>query len=239
MVTAITAGVVAVASTWAFFATQGRPLTTEPAPILANLKAFVTAAVVLLAVLGVVTLAAVFGRRFRALSILLPVASVVLVTPHATGAVVPTVYRALHPPAAPAPNVDRQDEAAAGLWIAKHVPEYALMSTNIHCLKGTTLKCDSRKWWISGLGGRRVLVEAWNYTPRSVGKGYYDPALLTSTRPPSSRPRARSVKALKDRGVTWMVADTQVGYHAASPNLSDFGTIRYKNSTVTIYELNR
>jgi hypothetical protein len=239
VVAVVTAAVVAVASSLAFFGDLGEVPTTEFAPMLASLRSFVLWATVLLVVLLVVTCAAVLGRRRGRLSLLLPVASVVLVTPHATGAVVPTVYRALHPPAAAAPNIDRMDEASAGVWIADNVPEFDVLSTNIHCLRFTSLRCDSKKWWISGLGGRRVLLEAWNYTPKSVGKGYYDPALYALNQEAFVAPTRESVQRLKDRGVSWMVADEQPGYPVPSDALSGFGTLRYENSTIRIYELDR
>jgi len=234
-----TTAVVTVAVTWGYFSAQGDAATSDRGVMLTSLRAFVVQACVLLGVLTVLTIVSVVGRRHLLLNALRPVAVVALVVPFAVGGVVHTVHSGLNPPGPPAYNGDRLDESRAGVWIEANVPEFAVMATNIHCLRGTSSRCDSRKWWISGLGGRRVLIESWNYTPRGAVGGYYDLPLLRLNQEVFWRPTAENVQRLADLGVTWLVADTQPGNTPPSRSLATFATPRYSNDTITVYELTR
>lgn len=236
---AVTAVVVGAVTTWGYFAHRGHQAIEERAPMLEALQTFMWQALIIVAVLCLIQLAAVIWRREPAMAALLPVATVAILTPFVVGAIVPTVYQLTRPPGPPTLNVDRLDESRAGVWIAKHVPEYDVMATNIHCRAGKGLRCDSRKWWISGLGERRVLLEAWNYTPRGAAAGYYDKALYDLNDRAFTDPTPATLKELGAKGVKWLVADHQPGYDRPSTRLDELATRRYANETITIYELGR
>ncbi len=133
IVAGVTAVVMGGLTAWVWWKNTTRTPITEFAPMLKNLQSFVTVSVILLAALLVVTIVAVASKG-RALSALLPVATVTLLTPFVVGAFVPNVHRTLHPPAPPAVSADVLQESEAGVWIRDHVPEFDLMATNIHCV---------------------------------------------------------------------------------------------------------
>ena len=234
----VTGLVMGLATTLALLSARDHVPATTPAPMLESLRSFVTAAVVVLSALAAVTLVALRATRPSRRALLL-VAPTVLLTPFVVGAVVPNVLTSLHPPPRSPASPDVLEESQAGLWIRDHVPERDLMATNIHCLARQGLRCYSRKWWISGIGERRVLIESWGYTPRGAVSGYYDPALYALNDKAFTDPTPGTLKALADKGVTWLVADRQDGYEAPSPLLDELATPRYSNSTITVYELRR
>lgn len=136
--------------------------------------------------------------------------------------------------AEPSPVVAAQTRAA--MWIRQHVPDSAVLATNVHCLSGSGLRCDSRSWWISGLAGRRVLLEGWSYVPRAAHVGYYDPGLLALNQAAFSAPTPAVLTDLRSRGVSWLVAERVAG-HQTSARLDLLATRRWSNDLVTIYEL--
>jgi hypothetical protein len=126
-------------------------------------------------------------------------------------------------------------ESTAALWIKAHVPLDALLATNAHCRGAVQQPCDSRSWWISGLAGRRVLVEGWSYLPNGRD-GYPDQALLRLNQTAFERPSAADVQALADRGVTWLVAQSVPG-SSPSKALGTYAQERYRLGHIVVYEL--
>lgn len=127
-------------------------------------------------------------------------------------------------------------ETEAALWIQQHVPLRALAATNAQCLYGSTMSCDGQRWWVSGLGGRRVLLSGWAYTPRGAHTSFYDPALFVLNQQTFAYPNPDLVAQLRAKGVTWLVAEDLPGL-TVSADLGRYGTLRYANAFVRIYQL--
>lgn len=124
----------------------------------------------------------------------------------------------------------------AGLWIDGHTPENALLATNKHCIGVEKTVCGSKEWWISGIGGRRVLVESWSYTPKSANQNpFFDVGLLARNQKAFTRADDDSLRYLRSRGVSYLVAVK--GATAIAPELSTKAQKVYGNSEVTIYRL--
>lgn len=122
-------------------------------------------------------------------------------------------------------------------WIDRNVPLYDVMATNDHCLSGTGTgtDCDSREWWISGLGGRRVLLEGWAYLPSVAKKDYHDLALYSLNQAAFTEPDATSLGAIRARGVRWLVADSDAG--TVSPDLPAVTDKVFESGTISVYRL--
>ncbi|MET0415461.1 MAG: hypothetical protein ABW022_05515 [Actinoplanes sp.] len=140
-------------------------------------------------------------------------------------------------------------EAAGALWLEENSGRDDLVATNVHCWPITwTAACDSRAFWVAGLGGRRTLVESWGYTDQALaldginGKRYaLQPAPYPERFVLNQRTFAEAnpadVAELRSRyGVKWLFADDRaVG--GVSPRLRESATLRYENGPVTIYEI--
>jgi len=126
-------------------------------------------------------------------------------------------------------------QSTAALWVKRNVPADAVMATNAHCRNAAGASCDSRLWWISGLGGRRVLVEGWGYLPTAVA-GFPDQALLRLNQAAFEHPTREAVQQLRDRGVSWLVAQTVPG-SKPSADLGRFARERYRKGPIVIYQL--
>ncbi len=60
------------------------------------------------------------------------------------------------------------DEAAAALWLDRHSAPDDVVVTNTACVPHyRTPGCDARGYVVSGIGGRRTVLEGWGYTQRS------------------------------------------------------------------------
>ena len=131
----------------------------------------------------------------------------------------------------------RRDQQKAGAWIHRHVPENDLLATNVQCLgKLSGLTCDSRSWWVSGLGGRRVLVEGWAYVPGSDnGQPFFAPRLLAQNQRAFEQAAPDALTYLHSRGVRYLVAQTADAQ--VSPRLSERAQRVYSTGSVTIYRL--
>lgn len=238
----VTAIVVGAFTTWWMWWGPVRPRAETPDVMLERLREFVTQAGILLGVLLLITLVALVARsRVRVLSALMPVAAVTLITPFIVGAFVPNLHRILTPDSPKPTTSSVLQENEAGVWIRENVPQFDVMATNIHCNSRKGPNCYSHKWWISGIGERRVLIESWDYTPRALKstKGYYDLPLLELNDRAFTDPTPARLEQLAAKGVTWLVADREEGYDQPSPRLAELATERYSNETITIYELRR
>ncbi|MEO7000108.1 MAG: hypothetical protein ABI112_18685 [Terracoccus sp.] len=178
------------------------------------------------------------GVRFHAH--LVPLASVALVAVLAGSAVVTTVAGRSAAPKAGAPNETVRAQGEAALWVRAHVPLDALTATNTHCLSGAGLgtQCDSRRWWLSGLSGRRVLLESWSYVPAAAHVGYYDPALYALNQSAFAAPTPAVLARMQALGVSWLVAERLPG-EIVSDRLDVLAQRRWSNDLVTVWQLNR
>jgi hypothetical protein len=142
----------------------------------------------------------------------------------------------------PASDPRIRDEYAAGAWIADHTPADSLFAVNDHCVGAETADCDARIYWLSGLGGRRVLIEGWAYDGPStneypVGAVHppHDAALLRFNQSLFEAPTPELLAQAADRGVDYLVATA--GETEVSPDLDRYADRVFQNDTVTIYRL--
>ncbi|MEP7332335.1 MAG: hypothetical protein ABI692_09630 [Terracoccus sp.] len=169
---------------------------------------------------------------------LAPLASVALIAALAGSAVVMTVAGRSAAPKAGAPNETARAQGEAALWVRAHVPLDAVTATNMHCLSGAGLgpECDSRRWWLSGLSGRRVLLESWSYVPAAAHVGYYDPALYALNQLAFAAPTPEVLARMQALGASWLVAERLPG-EIVSDRLDALATRRWSNGLVTVWQM--
>jgi hypothetical protein len=138
------------------------------------------------------------------------------------------------------------DLLSAGRWLRDHSDPSDLIATNAHCR--TMPPCDNRHFSISAYTERRVLVEGWGYTARSIAEsvrvsvdfahvGYDKPTLLTANDAAFTTPSVATVNNLRDRyGVRWLVVERRTG---PAPDLGPYATLRWHSEHYAIYELPR
>ena len=128
---------------------------------------------------------------------------------------------------------------AAMAWVDQNTPNDAVVATNRHCITGPQRpRCLSIPFWVSGLGGRRMVLEGWGYT--SAAKWPNDPTpfpkRLAVNDAVFTDPSAKTIDRLRqDYGASWLVADTSAG--PVSPELARFAAARFSSGEVTVYEL--
>jgi hypothetical protein len=108
--------------------------------------------------------------------------------------------------------------------------------------------CETRSFWVSGLSGRRVVVEGWAFTLASVaahGAGELgfsqqpppDPVRYALNERVFQTPTEGDLRQLRETyGARWLFADTRAGPVSAA-GLAGLTTARYVDGPVTIYEL--
>src|SRR3954447_21484790 len=81
---------------------------------------------------------------------------------------------------APRPPVNKtaavsSAEMRAALWLDAHARQNDLVATNVHCMSFDPKRvCDARAFWVTGLGGRRALIESWGYSDAAVAANGVD-----------------------------------------------------------------
>ena len=129
--------------------------------------------------------------------------------------------------------------AAAMAWVDQHTANDAVLATNRHCVTGRERAgCPALAFWVSGLGGRRTVLEGWGYT--SGVKAVSDPAPFPARQALNdavfTHPSVTNVEQLRQRyGVRWLVADTSAG--PVSSELARFAVPRFRGGGATVYEL--
>lgn len=221
----------------------GIPALRRPTPSgrdasIASLHVFLLQTSVAAAVLLGVGITAVWRRR-RGGSALAPVALAAVIAPVLVTGMLSTAstpdYAAQR--ATERPNAELLAKGRAAAWITAHVPPPALTATNQHCLTGTGLSCDARQFWLSGLAGRRVLLEGWTYLPRAASQGsYYDPALYRLNQSAFADPTPGDLAAMRALGVGWLVGVRSKDL-TVSPALATLADKRYDNGIVAVYQL--
>jgi hypothetical protein len=155
-------------------------------------------------------------------------------------------WRALHRnPSAASVSVSR-DEMAAAQWLEQNSGKDDVIATNVHC-KLAQPGCDARAFWVSGLTGRRTLVESWGYTDQAVaadgvgGQRYFRqpapyPERFALNERVFAQGDAAGVAAMRrDYHVRWLFADSRVG--PVAPSLESVARLRHTAGPVSIYEL--
>jgi hypothetical protein len=131
------------------------------------------------------------------------------------------------------------DAAAAMAWINRNTPNDAIVATNRHCASGPERpKCQSVAFWVSGLGGRRTVLEGWGYTSvaRSSNGPTPFPVRLAVNDAVFTDPSAKTIERLRrDYGASWLVADRSAG--PVSPAIVQFAAPWFSRGPVTVYKL--
>jgi hypothetical protein len=147
-------------------------------------------------------------------------------------------------------NFVSRDEQEAMLWLRDNTPSDAVIATNAHCRPPNAVpdSCDARSFVVSGLGGRRVVLEGWAYTPQSNslhgtnGRSFAVqpspwPARLRLSEEAVAAPNARGLDLLAEEfGTGWIVGFRRAG--PVSADLADFAEAVFDNGAVAIFRLN-
>jgi len=144
------------------------------------------------------------------------------------------------PSAGPSDNFRLSPAAGAAMaWVSQHTPNDAVIATNRHCVEGQQHpRCLSMAFWVSGLGGRRTVLEGWAYTSaaKSPSAPTPFPQRLAANDVVFTNPDAQDINQLRQRyGASWLVADRSVG--PVSPQLARFAIPRFTSGEITVYEL--
>lgn len=138
-------------------------------------------------------------------------------------------------------------EAGAARWLRDNSQSTDIVASNVHCQgKVTTDPCDARAFWVGAFSERRILVEAWAYTPQAHlahgvnGRSYSlqpfdDPDLFALNEAAFRSPTADGLDQLRAKGVRFLFADSLAG--EVSPELARLATLVHTEGPVTIYEL--
>jgi hypothetical protein len=128
---------------------------------------------------------------------------------------------------------------AALAWVDQHTPGDAVFATNRHCVQGPERPgCLSLAFWVSGLGGRRTVMEGWGYTSEAgkMSAPSPFPERLAVNDAVFTAPSVKSIDRLREAyGVSWLVADSSAG--PVSPALARFAVPRFISGEVTVYQL--
>jgi hypothetical protein len=145
------------------------------------------------------------------------------------------------------PNSHILAESEAAHWVANNTPVGDQLATNSHCLGPTRPHCDARSFWLSGFGGRRVLLGGYGVSPAALSQSrvdgypawrqpYHDQDLYRLNDGAFEAPDATSLRRLYDQyDVRWLVSDRYAG--PVSPLLDRLAELRYANEWVRIYKL--
>jgi hypothetical protein len=137
----------------------------------------------------------------------------------------------------------------AAIWLEKHSGSDDVIATNVHCSAIDSAEtCDARAFWVSGLSGRRAVVESWGYTDQAVAQDGVNGLRYNFQPAPDQRvyqlnqrvfqnAQPADVAALRQEfHVRWLFAD-QRATGGVSPELGKVATARFSAGPVTIYQL--
>ena len=124
-------------------------------------------------------------------------------------------------------------------WIGQHTANDAVVATNRHCVEGLERPgCQAAAFWVSGLGGRRTVLEGWAYSSaaRAANAASPFPRRLAVNDAVFTDPSATTFNQLRALyGASWLVADTSAG--PVSAKLTRFAVPRFRSGTVTVYQM--
>lgn len=166
------------------------------------------------------------------------IAASVVPVAFAVGLLLAPVAQALEvPPVRPVKVSEiSRERAEAATWIQANTPVDALFATNRQCLgKTQTDRCVARSWWISGFGGRRVLLEGWSYTPQSANNNpFVDHDLWLTNQNTFITGAPQDMAALRAMGVKYLVADRTAT--AISPSFWEHTEVLYQTPRIAVVE---
>jgi hypothetical protein len=141
------------------------------------------------------------------------------------------------------------DEEAAALWLGSHSGADDVVVANTACRPAGTQApgCDARGYLVSGIAGRRTLVEGWAYTRQAMvrhgdgGRRYTVqpspwPDRTALTNQVMTAPTAELLDRLyREFGVRWIYADARNG--PVSAQLDQLAVRRHQDGQVRIYQV--
>lgn len=153
-------------------------------------------------------------------------------------------------------NTDARDylstaEQGAAIWLREHSEPDDVLATNLHCRPASNAPqfCDARGFWVTGLTGRRAVLEGWGYTSDALarhGEGGRVWALQPSPWPERyelsqaavEAPTAEVLDTLRrEYDVTWIFGVHRAS--AVSPRLAQLAELAFDNGEVSIYKIRR
>ena len=159
----------------------------------------------------------------------------------------------LHAVRAPGALTLSAAQIAGTTWLRQHTVETDVVATNVHCYSGTTRPgCDSRAFWVTGLGERRSYVESWGYTDQAQATAkqftgarhvnyarvpFFDQDRLQRNDAAFTAPTQQLLDQLYRAGVRVLFADDDAG--PVSPGLALLASPIFREDGVSIYRLNR
>ncbi|ONI71941.1 hypothetical protein BWI15_17675 [Kribbella sp. ALI-6-A] len=143
------------------------------------------------------------------------------------------------------------DEAAAALWLARNSQPDDVVASNTYCRPAGPQRpgCDARGYIVSGIAGRRTVIEGWAYTQQAMSRQGVNGVRYTNQPSPwpdrvaltdqaIGAPTPEVLRHLRDRySVRWLYADAYDG--PVSPELARLAHLRHREQHVRIYELTR
>ena len=144
-------------------------------------------------------------------------------------------------------------EIAGTTWLRGHVAADAVIATNVHCQPTPTrVHCDSRAFWVTGLGEHQAYVESWAYTDQAEATAtavlppgtrrisyahqpFWDQARLRLNDDAFTDPTRAGLDRLYRAGVRVLFADAGAG--PVSPALADLADLEFHQTDVSIYRL--
>ena len=165
-----------------------------------------------------------------------------------------SVERALNAPGLEVPRIFTSQawrlspgEQAAARWLDLNAGPDDVVASNTACRETPGGECDARGYLVSGLAGRRALLEGWAYAQQTMALHGVDGKPYTRQPSPFSdranlteelftRPNVAVSSRLRDQyGVRWIFADSRFG--RIGPGLERVAVLRHQEAEVSIYEL--
>jgi hypothetical protein len=157
-------------------------------------------------------------------------------------------HRIAHATAEPGRPAIPAGAMAAGHWLRDHSAPGDVVATNARCRFPRHRACDNRHFWVAAYTERRVLVEGWGYTARSLARvtdvnrqslalvPFWDRARLAANDAAFAAPSARTVGRLRDAyGVRWLFVDETAG--APARTLGRFARLSYRFGGCAVYQV--
>jgi hypothetical protein len=146
-------------------------------------------------------------------------------------------------------NQVHPDEQRAALWLRANSAEDDVVASNTACRPARRQPpCDARGYIVSGIAGRRALLEGWAYTQQALsmqGVGgltyHFQPSpwkdRAAAIRQLFTDPTPELIETLRiGYGVRWIYADMLAG-PVPTQKLGQLATLRHEEPSVMIYEL--
>jgi hypothetical protein len=141
------------------------------------------------------------------------------------------------------------DEVAAARWLGANSRPTDVVASNTYCRPAGSQRpgCDARGYIVSGIAGRRTLIEGWAYTnqgmaTQGIGGRRYTlqpspwPDRVELTNQALAAPTPQLLDRLRNQyGVRWLYADQRDG--PVSATLNALATLRHTEGKIRIYSL--